>query len=557
MGLTAKDIIDLPILKNSQVKAGRHLLDRTPVEWVSVIEGPVENFIRKNELVLTTGIGCEENPRALEKFVEDIIKSGASMLAMATGRFIFNIPDPVLQLADRHDFIIIEVPWEVRFGDIMQNVLQKINKNKVSERQRAEAVRKELINCVLQDKPIQNITKSIYKYIDIPVAVLGESFQVRAEKGFDSGLLAAFTEGIKKQETGLTAASTFFTEHPLYYLMREFRIREKSVFQLSVQNNNKQQGLILFQPKRKEELNWFVMTVLEHALTALALFFAKENAVEMTEIRLRDNFILGLAKEHKELNSQVLSKAELLDYNLNLPYVCMVGTVSFNGNPVALANDNPATSSMQSLNYYLQKEISNAGKQLKRKTLTTFDEGEVIVYIEAAEESFNKVVDQYLDVMERRLTTFLSDIKLSWGIARHEDGFYAFYQSYEKARTALDIGLKQKGSGERTFFSDTRINRLLMSLSKDEGITEIVTSTLQPLLDYDKKRQTDLLYTFMVYNKYKGNVSQAARELNLHRQSLLHRLRNIEALTNLSLVESDDSFLLELSVRLWMLNKID
>nr|WP_281419503.1 helix-turn-helix domain-containing protein [Bacillus alkalicola] len=59
----------------------------------------------------------------------------------------------------------------------------------------------------------------------------------------------------------------------------------------------------------------------------------------------------------------------------------------------------------------------------------------------------------------------------------------------------------------------------------------------------------------MIYNKYKGNVSQTARALNLHRQSLLHRLRNIESLTQLSLVDSDDLFLLELSVRLWMLKK--
>ncbi|WP_369405119.1 helix-turn-helix domain-containing protein [Piscibacillus salipiscarius] len=55
--------------------------------------------------------------------------------------------------------------------------------------------------------------------------------------------------------------------------------------------------------------------------------------------------------------------------------------------------------------------------------------------------------------------------------------------------------------------------------------------------------------------KYKGNVSQTARALNLHRQSLLYRLRNIEKLTKLSLVDADDSFLLEFSVRLWMLNQ--
>ncbi|MFB4166322.1 helix-turn-helix domain-containing protein, partial [Alteribacillus sp. JSM 102045] len=40
----------------------------------------------------------------------------------------------------------------------------------------------------------------------------------------------------------------------------------------------------------------------------------------------------------------------------------------------------------------------------------------------------------------------------------------------------------------------------------------------------------------------RGNVSQTARELNLHRQSLLYRLRKIETLTGCNLVNSDDTF---------------
>lgn len=209
------------------------------------------------------------------------------------------------------------------------------------------------------------------------------------------------------------------------------------------------------------------------------------------------------------------------------------------------------------MNYYFQKVITNAGKVLHRKTMTTFDENEVIIYLEADHHPYMETANQFLDVIERRIYELVRGINLSWGIAIHKDGHYAFYSSYEEARTALEIGKQQYGEGERTFFSDTRINRLLMALSQENEIANIVKDTLQPLLDYDKKRQTDLIYTFMIYNKYKGNVSQTARALNLHRQSLLHRLRNIESLTQLSLVDSDDLFLLELSVRLWMLKKFE
>lgn len=78
---------------------------------------------------------------------------------------------------------------------------------------------------------------------------------------------------------------------------------------------------------------------------------------------------------------------------------------------------------------------------------------------------------------------------------------------------------------------------------------DIILSTIQPLVEYDQQRQMDLIGTFSAYNHYQGNVSQTARALNLHRQSLLYRLRKIESLTGLSLVDPDDLFLLELCVR--------
>ncbi|MGM8212901.1 helix-turn-helix domain-containing protein [Virgibacillus sp. W0430] len=55
----------------------------------------------------------------------------------------------------------------------------------------------------------------------------------------------------------------------------------------------------------------------------------------------------------------------------------------------------------------------------------------------------------------------------------------------------------------------------------------------------------------IVYEDQKGNSSKAARILNLHRQSLLYRLKKIESLTNMSLNNQDDVLLLNLSIKVW------
>ncbi|WP_407272579.1 PucR family transcriptional regulator [Radiobacillus sp. PE A8.2] len=557
MGITVEDVIKLPVMETSKVKTGKQLLHEKSIEWISVIEVPVENFVRKNEFVLSTGIGCEDDPVLIEEFVKDVIQSGASVLAFATGRYIFDIPDRVLQLAALHEFIIIDIPWEIRFGDIIHSIMREISEDKQEERQLAETVRQELINCVLQNKELLDITDALYNHTKMPVAVTNGQRQVRANQHFDLHLLGVFCGEQKGEIQQIPSSDIPLSEHPIYHHLEEYVVEQQVCFQLPILNNHKAQGYLLFQPKNRDHLTWFVMNVLEHALTAFALYFVKEDAVELTEIRLKDNFVLNLAKNHGEVTGQVISKAELLGYDLMRPYICIVGYIHLKQSTKRNQNDNPVNSSLQSMNYYIQKEITYAGNVLDRRTMTTFDDGKVIIYLEADNHPYMETANQFLDIIERRLSELVTEIILSWGIAIHKDGHFAFYKSFEEAESALDIGMKQHGPGERTSFSDTKINRLLMALSHDEEIAEIVKDTIQPVLDYDNKRQTDLLYTFLVYNKYKGNVSQAARALNLHRQSLLHRLRNIESLTQLSLVDSDDLFLLELSVRLWMLKKMN
>lgn len=554
MGVTVEDVLKLPVL--GQAKLQTELYERK-VEWVSVIETPVENFVRNNEFVLSTGVGCADDVIALEKYVRDVIRSDASVLAFATGRHIYKVPDRIIKLAEEHELIVMEIPWEVRFGDILQDVLRLISQEKLNEQRRTEEIRQELINCVLNGKGLQDITSIIYKNTAIPTAISDHNKQIRANQHLDRYWIDVLNGN--EQEGGILIEMEWPIDHPLCHYIETYQIGAHLCHQLTILSNYKKQGYVLFKPESSDELTTDTLHILEHALTACALYFVKENAIEMTEIRLKDNFLLDLAKREVAVDRALLSKAHLLGYDLEKPYICLVGSIQFApaiDEPIGNAVPHVQSSSINSRNYYIQKEVTHAGDTIKRETMTTFDEGEVIVFLETDRPDYEETANQFLDLIERRLHELLKGITISWGIACHKGGVQVFHKSYEEASTALKIG-KQHEEGERTFFSDTRMNRLLMALSHEKEIGEIVQDTLQPLIEYDQKRQTELIHTFMIYNKYNSNVSQTARALNLHRQSLLHRLRNIEHLTGLSLLDADDLFLMELSVRLWLLKKVE
>lgn len=556
MGLVVREVLELPIFNTSTVKAGEACVDESKIEWVSVMETPVENFVRKNEFVLTTGIGCKNDPEALTTFVQDVVQSGASVLAFATGRYIYDLPESILTIASEAKLIILDIPWEVRFGDIVAMIMGKITADKQDEREQAEIVRQQLVNCVLSDKGLQDIAQVLYKHVQLSVCLTDQYLFIRGSQFFSEQWLEPFQSGLEGQRI-IDQDDQLVVAHPVYYLLEAYHIENQIIYRLPIINNHKTQGYLFVHATTTSQLSWFVMNVLEHALTACALYFVKENAIELTEVRLKDNFILQLAKQKKTLDSKLIAKADLLGYDLMRDYVCLVGDIHYQGSIKQYENDRPENSSLQSQNYAIQKEITYAGKLFEVKTMTTFDDGNVITFLEAPADHYMEIANQFLDKVERRLSALLKGIVMSWGIAAPSQEKTPFYSFYQKAKIALDIGIEREGHGTRTLYEDTKVDRLLMTFAQQPDVYRVVQQTLNDLLVYDQKRQTDLVHTFEVYSQFKGNVSQTARALNLHRQSLLHRLKNIETLTNLSLDNADDSFLLELSVRLWKLKQLN
>ena len=556
MGLQMGELMKLQEFQQVNVLAGEQLLETKTVEWVSIVDIPVENFIRKHELVLSSANQMDEDPTLFYNYVSDIIQSGASALAFVTGRWMTSISEEIIHLAEENDFVILEFPWDVNFSDIVQVVIQAINDHNEKRRQKTEALRIRLMDHVLSSSSLEDLMNILHEEIEIPVAISDDEKKIRANCDFDREIIDAINQFNDLPVKQLDEPIVPYSEHPLYQHIDQYIVDEKTCYELTIYSNHKKQGYLLFMPEKPEDLDWYVMHALEHGLTACALYFLTENAVEMTEIRLKDNFVMQLAKEFKQIDSKIYSKGDLLGYDLSLQYACIVGDY-IEEQRVETSwsdeQDQPNHSSLHSLNYYIQKEINHAGQQMRRRTMSSFEKGEVVIFLEIEDQGHQKTVNHFLDMIERRLHDQLAGVTFAWGIGIHNQGLHSFYQSYQEARTALDLYVEQESFGGRTFFEETKLNRLLLSIPKTDTLQQIIEETIQPLLEYDAKKQTELVQTFMTYQYFRGNVSQTARALFIHRQTLLYRLRKIENLSGLTLIDSDDSFLLELSLRLWKL----
>src|SRR5690625_3415823 len=544
MPITVQEIVNLPIFNTAKVKSGIEILDQRRVEWMSAIEGPVENFVRKFEFVLTTGLGCERDPTLLFEFTKDVYESGASALGIAIGRYVFDIPQEIIEFAEEKEFVIIELPWELRFTDLQREVMSEINKRQESFMERARHMQKELIDFVIQGKPLTEMIKYVERELNCSIVFIDKNGQIKSSKQDPQDVIADW-------ESVQTNAEVMQDDIAYHHIksapFEDGYILNKEITTGTVHGT---QGNFIVVLHDQQTLKTNTLQILDSLAAATALWVSREDAIVKTEIRLRNEFIWGLAKTpHSVMEKNIQSRARLFGYRLDIPYVCILG---YSENFDSLAEDryDSREFGLKNIIYYIEEEIHYAASVVKKRAAFTFDENHLVIFLESKEEE-QSAIHHFIDLIEKRFNALMPGAIFSWGIGIHGDGIMQFHESYKKASSALDLGRKQKGLGKRVSFEDTQLNRLLLNLADNEEVRDITLTTIAPLIEYEEKREMDLIDTFIAYDNQNGNVSQAARILNLHRQSLLYRLRKIEWLTKLSLDNPDDVFLLSISIKVW------
>jgi hypothetical protein len=91
-----------------------------------VIEWPVEDFVAAGEFVLTTGIGCDA--AQLATLATEVAQAGAAALCVAVGEGapFEAMPEGVRAVADEHGVPLVEIPWAVRFADVLRALIDRL-----------------------------------------------------------------------------------------------------------------------------------------------------------------------------------------------------------------------------------------------------------------------------------------------------------------------------------------------------------------------------------------------------------------------------------------------
>lgn len=501
--LTIKEFLGLDLVPWYKNLTGAKIPGDRPIEYVSVNDLPLEDFIRKNEMVISIATPYVKDESLMTEFIEGLIKAEASIFLLAIPSDTLSLSAENRKLAEDSNLPILQIPWDLRFADICETVLNRLNNDYNEEVEKMKILQADILNCFLNGNNLDTAAKIISDDLDCGVAI---------------------TDTMERVIAGIS------------------KVLNKTEIPLEV-NGHLYGHLCIDAMKTQRKIN-----LLSHTLSPLlSLWFYKDELIETTQLMAKDDLIWGLANGSDPDSENNRRTAKLMDLHLSRTYACIVGRINLNSNISEYYQRNWIDSNINTI----REVFSKTARLMGREAMVTHQKNAIVAYIEVVPSAGKTQITKFLDTLEDKLRLTSRNISFAWGVSEIKEGPTDFRNYYLHAKLAVDLCTNDTRFIKRFFYENTLIYNMMSTLSSDEDFLQNTYDILAPIVEYDKTKNMKLMDTLRAYLSCK-NISETARRLNRHRQTLLYQLEKIEDLTGLSLKDNDELFLLEVCMRLQM-----
>jgi DNA-binding PucR family transcriptional regulator len=287
--------------------------------------------------------------------------------------------------------------------------------------------------------------------------------------------------------------------------------------------------------------------VAEQSATIVGTEMLRMRSIEQAEERARGDFVQALLHGRFTTAREMEARAAHYEFAVSADY------------GVIVAGGLPGPGALESLSAPPQYaaaavRLASAGGP---HTLATMIGGVLAVVREIPSaagspgpEAGDRALGEYAVALRKDLTRRVGrPVTVAWGRMVH--GADKIFDSYRDARLALEL-CGRLGIQDARGFSGMRVFATLAELADSEKARSFAADLLAPLRD-QHAGVADLEKSVIAYVRSGGNINAAARELHIHRNTMLYRLDRASRLLSLDLREAEHQFAVWLACKLDLL----
>jgi sugar diacid utilization regulator len=284
--------------------------------------------------------------------------------------------------------------------------------------------------------------------------------------------------------------------------------------------------------------------VVEQGATIIGTEMLRMRSVEQAEERARGDFVHALLHGRFATQHELEARATHYDFPILGTYgVIVAGNISSLG-----------VESLSAL-FQLARDTTRLAPQPGVHTLATVV-GDVLAVIRqvdvgerpgGAVDSASRQLAEFAGVLQQELVRRLHHpVAVAYG--RSYQGAERIYDSYREARLTLGLNARLKLS-ELCGFEDLRVYATLTDLAASDAGRAFARDMLAPLRR--GRAGGELEEAVIAYIASGGNINATARELHIHRNTMLYKLDRASRLLRVDLRQAEQQF------AVWLAHKLD
>ena len=537
MSINISDVLKMEEWKECRLVAGNKGVDRE-ILYIDAMEVPdIIPWIKKNELMITTGYAMNRDEGVLLDIIKAMAKAGSSGIALKT-KFFGEITQKIKDLANELQVPVIEVPRDMAFINLANPLMKKVVNAQNQKLEFNKAMNEKFLEIQIEGGGFQEICAVLGEMLGCLILVAdhrqmllgcypeGEGAERWLAKNAyeDTTIQKQLKEYVEKSKDEIVAASA-----------GEWEIRAMGIYV-----KNKCNGF-LYAVGLKGKFDEMSEIALRQAGVYLALEFSKKGLVEQTEYYQDNNFFFDLISGNIQTEEDAVKRARGLKWP-SFSYILVVGDID--EFEKVIRNKTEAEVNI------FKDEIMQIHKDVLRRHRQCF-------FVGNKSDSFHCLFTKDIEKSEilKCMKEIQRQIYKNYGawitivVSTEIFSYHDFIMAYKKARTAITIG-KKRGKREICFIEDLRLEEAFFEMAKMDIFREFVDETLLELKMHDEKYGTPFLETLKTLAEHHGARKETAETLFLHRNTLAYRIRRIEQLTGADLNDPDVLFQVNLVMKI-------
>ena len=529
IGVPVSDVLQLAPLAQARLVAGRTGVDRV-VRSVNVMEVPdILDWVKPDELLLTTAYPLREDPAALEELVPRLVEHGLAGMAIKPTRYIGSIPEAMVVAAERLDFPLIELPPPASFNEIISAVLAVILDIQSVRLQRAAEIHDRFTSIVLSGGGLRQIADALADLIGMAVAILdGQRTVLAHSAAFDDAALAAMpAASIEPDPSGDAIALTLADGRD-------------AVAQSIVVGADRHGTIVAL--GRSVDLDDDELEALDYAATVAALRLVQARAIAEADRRFQAVCLEELVTGHVTDRDALMERSAAFDWDLATPRAVLVAEFhALDGRPFGQLAGSPEELTARHRLYEAARLTLGPGAIVWERTAGV---AALVPVTGRGREAARAAGLELRAEGARRLPGSVVDV----GIGRPVRDPLRLDESFREARGAIAVAGWSRGHGAVSLFEELDLDRLLFNTPEAERATFVETA-IGPLIAYDARHRTNLVETLEVFLATR-KIAVAARSLYVHTNTLANRLERIADTVGPFVDDADRCLTLGLALRL-------